>query len=340
MKNWPRVSVVMSNYNGLKLNLIQESLSSILNNDYPNLEVIVVDNASTDRSVAVIKRKYGNNTRLKIIQNPINMYSQGLNFGIQNSTGKYVAFFNNDVVVRDGYFQKFINFLEKNSKIALSQGKLRWYYDHSIIDSAGETMDEYGNPITIGAGKDAKSYFNKTVEVLSVSGSCSILRKEVIDKIGFFDPDYGIGYEDLDLALRVWKRGYQVIYYPKVEAFHKRGATDLSDMVRVKVRWHFNKNRIATLIKNYSISFLLRNLPVTVIIYVLAGFWEVLIKRKVRLGITRFTSLLWVVGNIFTILRKRSLDRKNTKGRSAKKVENLLFKNTLTKSFMSFVKTK
>ena len=339
-KKWPKVSVVISNYNGLKLNLLQESLSSVLKNDYPNLEVIMVDNASIDGSPEVIKKKFGKNPRLKIIQNSVNMYSQGLNLGITNSDGEYVAFFNNDVVVRDGYFQLFINFLEKNKDIALSQGKLRWYYDDKIIDSAGETMDEYGNPITIGAGKDAAGFFNQTGEVLSVSGSCSILRKEVSEKIGIFDPEYGIGYEDLDLALRAWMGGYRVIYYPEVEAFHKRGATDLSDMVRVKVRWHFNKNRIATMLKNYPVGFLVKNLPVTLLIYFWAGLWEIIIKRKVRLGLARFTSILWVIGNLSSILAKgRKVLRKGSK-KGSRVIQEYLYKKTLLQSFGSFVKAR
>ena len=158
---WPRVSVVMSNYNGLSLNLIPETLKLILKNNYPNLEVILIDNASSDKSTNVILKEFGSNTKFKLIQNHINMYSQGLNLGFKNSTGEYIAFFNNDVVVENGYFQKFVKFLEGQPRVALAQGKLLSYFDHSIIASAGETMDEYGNPITIGAGLNAKTSFNK-----------------------------------------------------------------------------------------------------------------------------------------------------------------------------------
>lgn len=340
MKKWPLVSVVMSNYNGLTLKLLNESLSAILKNDYPNLEVVLVDNASTDKSVSSVKKKFGKNPHLKVIQNHINMYSQGLNLGLKNSGGKYAATFNNDVFVEDGYFQKFVTFLDKNPKIALAQGKLISYFNHEIIDSAGETMDEYGNPITIGAGQNANENFNEVCEVLSVSGSCSMIRKSIADKIGYFDDDYGIGYEDLDLALRVWMKGYKVVYFPKALAFHKRGATDLSPMVRAIVRWHFNKNRIATIIKNYPTSFILKNLPVTFLIYVFAGIWEIVFKGNFKLGITRFTSILWVLDHFPVILRKRAIAQRGISKTGASQIQKLLYNKTLLQSFTSFIRAK
>lgn len=334
--NWPKVSVVVSNYNGMKLNLLIESVSSILKNDYPNMEVILVDNASSDDSVKIAKKKF---PKLKIVQNPVNMYSEGMNLGIRKSEGEYVVFFNNDVVVKNGFFQKFIKFLEKNPNIVLAQGKLINYFNHKIIDSAGETMDPYGTPITMGAGQSAKK-FSKQTELLSVSGSCNILRKSCIENIGYFDKDYGIGYEDMDLSLRAWMKGYTVFYFPEVLAFHKRGATDLSDMVRTKVRWHFNKNRISTLLKNFPILFILKNLPVTIFIYVAAGVWEMIIKRKFSLGLTRFTSLFWVISHLSEILEKRKIIQAGASNKGKEKIQKLLYNKGLSSSFDSFIRTK
>lgn len=335
----PRVSVVMSNYNGIRLKLLEESLDAILTNTYENLEVLLIDNASTDASVAIVREKYSANPRFRLIQNPVNMYSQGLNLGMVNATGSYVAFFNNDAIVENGYFEKFIKFLEKNPKVALAQGKLVSYFDHRKIDSVGETMDSFGNPITIGGGvTDEKGLFDQPVAVLSVSGSCSIVRKDAIKNIGLFDESYGIGYEDLDLSLRAWQRGYTVMYYPQVLAYHRRGATDLSDMVRVNVRWHFNKNRIQTMIKNFPISFLIVHLPVTLGIYVIAGLWEICIKRKVQLGKTRFTSISWIFFNLPAILIKRSQVQKTMKKNFMNIANKYLAKNMLGSSLHSFIK--
>jgi hypothetical protein len=111
-------------------------------------------------------------------------------------------------------------------------------------------------------------------------------------------------------------------------------------MVRPQVRWHFNKNRIATLIKNYPLGFLLLNLPVTLIIYILAGIWEIFIKKTPQLGIKRFSAILWVLDNLFSIFEKRSMIQKNNNRKGAEMTQKLLFKKTLFNSFRSFIKTR
>lgn len=337
---WPKVSIIISNYNGLQLNLVIDSLTSVLNCDYPNYEVFLVDNASTDKSVQIIKRKFGKNRRLKIIRNPVNMYSQGLNIGLENATGEYIAFFNNDIEFKSGYLQKIVKLFQKEPKVALIQGKLLYFYDHKMIDSAGETMDIYGNPITIGAGEKDLGQYDRQIQILSASGSASAIRLSVVNIVGDFDPDYGIGYEDMDFALRLGLKGYKVLYVPDAVIYHKRGKTDLSPLVRIKVRWHFNKNRLATMIKNYPTSLLIKTLPVTLLLYAGAGFWEIFIKGKVNLGLTRFSALIWIIRNIPSLLKKRFTirDRINKKGEES--MLNLLSNRSLLKSFLSFMRAK
>lgn len=333
----PRVSVVMSNYNGVTLKLVEDSLASILKNTYPNLEVILVDNASTDNSVEIIQKKFGKNPKFRLLQNVMNMYSQGLNLGVRNSTGKYVAFFNNDATVENGYFEALVSFLESHKNVALIQGKLLSAKDHSKIDCVGEIMDIYGNPKSIGNGEIAKDKYEAQMDILSVTGSCSMLRRSVVDEIGYFDNEYGIGYEDMDLALRARMRGYDIVYYPKVNVFHRRGATDLSPMVKLQVKWHFNKNRIVTLLKNFSWEDIGKALPVILLLYITAGIWEATLKRNPKLGITRFTAILWVIGNIFMIFEKRKQVEKIKKAKYMKTIHNLMMSGNLLITAKSFI---
>ena len=337
---WPKVSIIISNYNGLQLNLVINSLSSVLDCDYPNYEVLLVDNASTDNSITAVKRKFGKDKKLKIIRNSVNMYSQGLNLGIENSDGEYIVFFNNDIEFEHGYLQKIVNLFQKEPKAALIQGKLLYFYDHKIIDSAGETMDIYGNPMTIGAGERDLGQYDRQIQILSASGSASVIRRSVINFVGNFDSDYGIGYEDMDLALRLRLKGFKVLYLPDAVIYHKRGKTDLSTMIRVKVRWHFNKNRLATMIKNYPTALLIKTLPITILLYTGAGFWEIFIKRKFNLGLTRFTAIFWVIRNIPSLLNKRFIIRGSITKKGEQSMSNLLLKGSLLRSFLSFVRTK
>jgi GT2 family glycosyltransferase len=336
----PKITVVMSNYNGVTLGLLPDSLGAILSNNYPNLEVILVDNDSTDSSVSLVKRKFGKHSNFKLIQNPVNMYSQGLNLGIRNATGEYVAFFNNDARVKDGYFQRFIAYLEAHPRIALAQGKLLSAKDESIIDCVGEVIDLYGNPTSIGHGAKDTGQYEKIFKILSVTGSCSVVRKSLIGDIGFFDDEYGIGYEDLDLSLRAWMRGYEVVYFPDVQVFHQRGATDLAPMVRLKVRWHFNKNRIATVIKNYPSRLLFKSLFGIFIIYLLTGIFEIFIKRQPKLGMLRFTAIGWNIIHLPQLLIKRRLVQRRMKKNTFKKIEQYMMRRSLLGGIFVFLKGK
>jgi hypothetical protein len=303
----PAVSVIVSNHNGLKYGLLEPCLTSVFNMEYPNFEVLVVDNASNDGSVEYIKRMFGFDRRLRIIKNSVNSYSLGLNLAVQAALGEYLLFLNNDIKIDRNYIEEMLKVLEKNPDVGLAQGKLLAYANPHIIDSVGETMDILGTPVTVGAGEVDNGQYNKVLEILSASGSASITRRNVIEEVGGFDPQYGIGYEDMDFGLRVRLRGYRVLFVPNAIVYHKRAATDLKEEIRLNVKFHFNKNRVATLIKNYEIKNLIRVIPVVFFYYCVAFFYESLIERDVPKAMKRFTSLGWNLKKAKYLLRQRKI---------------------------------
>lgn len=327
----PKVSMIVSNLNGMQLNLIIDCIKSLMKPNYQNWELIVVDNASTDQSVKYLKKKFKDSKNCFVIENPINMYSQGLNLGAKKASGKYLAYFNNDVAITPGYLENLVKEFERDPKLAIAQGKLLNYKNKKNIDSAGETMDIYGNPITIGMGEKDKGQFDATEDILSASGSACMIRKDIFNKIGGYDPRYGIGYEDMDLALRARRLGYKVKRFPKSQVYHKRAATDLAPFVRIKVKWHFNKNRIATMIKNYPLPLLIKTIPVTLLIYILITGYEWIIRRKWRLGWVRLTSLIWIILNLPSILdARRKTSTKGLTGISTNELELFSSKSLLS----------
>jgi len=285
----PFVSVVISNHNGYRMGILKDCLRSILELDYPNFEVILVDNASDDGSLEFVKTSF-TNKRLVLIGNKENNYSKGLNYGIERK-GSYIAYFNNDIEVDKLYLKEMISFLEANQKVGLAQGKLLSYCNHSQIDSVGETMDLFGNSCSIGGGETDHAQYEACAEMLSASGSACVIRRSVLALVGGYDPQYHIGYEDMDLALRVWFSGFSVMYIPKAKVYHMRGKTDLSNEVRLLCRYHFNKNRIATIIKNYDPRSMFVALAVLLLLYILMLFVEAL-KDKNALPL-RIKSLFW-----------------------------------------------
>ena len=176
----PKVSIIVSNFNGLRLKLLKKCIDSLIKPDYPYWELIVVDNASTDKSVKYLQRKFKKYDNCFVIQNPVNMYSQGLNLGAKKASGEYLAYFNNDTEITKNYLNNLVKEFEKDNKLAIAQGKLLNYYRRNIIDSAGETMDIYGNPTTIGNGeKDEKQYD------MSVSENPIIVFEASLDSTSF-----------------------------------------------------------------------------------------------------------------------------------------------------------
>lgn len=334
--NKPLITIIVSNLNGMTLNLLEDCMKSLMNPDYPNWELLVVDNQSTDNSVAYLEKLFEKKANCRVIKNTKNMYSQGLNLGAQCAKGEYLAYFNNDVAIKEGYFQELIKQFGNDKTLGIAQGKLLNYFDRKKIDSAGETMDKYGNPITIGAGEKDEGQYDKEEEILSTSGSACMIRKSLFEKLGMYDPDYGIGYEDMDLALRARRLGYKVKRFPKAVVYHKRASTDLAEFIRVKVKWHFNKNRITTMLKNYPFSFLAKTLPVTLLLYAGIIFYEWVVRRNWKFGKVRLTSIFWNVTHLkMTFDKRRKIQALGSKDLSPRDI-SLFSPKSLKSLFLDF----
>lgn len=300
----PLVSFVVPNYNGVKFDILEPCIRSLLRIKYPNFEIILVDNASTDGSIEFVRQHF-NTKIIRIVRNERNAYTEGLNLGILASKGKYLVFLNNDSTIDPLYADRIVSVLEQNPEIALAQGLLLLEQNPKIIDNAGDFMDIYGNPFTRGRGEVNNGQYNAITDILSASGSAFVIRRNVIDEVGFFSPLYHIGYEDMDLALRVWLRGYRVAFIPDAIVYHKRAVTDESPELRYLVRHHFNKNRLMTMIRNYSLRNLLRAIPVTIFFYILACLFEALIQRDSKLAMKRLTGIYWCFKELRNVLADR-----------------------------------
>ena len=330
----PKISMIVSNFNGMQLNLIKDCVNSIIKPGYLNWELIVVDNASTDESIEYLKKRFKRSKNCFVVKNPINMYSQGLNLSARKATGKYLAYFNNDVAITKNYLENLVKEFEKDKKLAIAQGKLLNYRDHKKIDSAGETMDIFGNPVTIGFGEKDQGQYDQEEEILSASGSACMIKKSVFEKIGEYDPVYGIGYEDMDLALRARRLGYSVKRFTRAVVYHKRASTDLADFIRIQVKWHFNKNRLITMLKNYPTPLLIKSLPITILLYKSIILYEWLARRNWSIGWVRLTAIFWVLFNLPQIL----LSRKEISSRGAKQLAESALALFSSKSILSLFK--
>ncbi|GFP43541.1 rhamnosyltransferase, partial [Candidatus Hakubella thermalkaliphila] len=140
---YPLVSVVILNYNGMKY--INQCLESVLSTDYPNFEVIFVDNSSTDGSLEYVNGRFRGNQCFRIVANSNNYgFAEGNNVGVRHSMGTYIVFLNIDTEVDPRWLKELITVVESDQTIGAAQCKLLMMHDRRRFDSAGGLLDYCG----------------------------------------------------------------------------------------------------------------------------------------------------------------------------------------------------
>jgi len=214
-----------------------------MNLNYPKskLELIMVDNGSTDDSMDFVKKNF---PKVKILENDVNNYCRANNLGIKHAKGDYVAFLNNDTEVDKNWLRELVKAIEQDKQIGAAAGKT--LYPEGKISNVGhyELPNFYWGEK--GAGENEDNYQNME-ERPSLCGVAVLYPKEIFQKIGFFDEDFIIYMEDIDIAYRIKKAGYKLIYLPTAivhHYFHGSGSHELS-------RFYIERNRLLFLAKHY-----------------------------------------------------------------------------------------
>ncbi|NYB26376.1 MAG: glycosyltransferase family 2 protein [Methanobacteriaceae archaeon] len=220
----PQVAIIIVNWNGWEDTI--ECLESLYRIDYPNYEIIIVDNHSHDDSVKKIK-EYSEGKELTIIENEENCgFAEGNNIGIKyalkNFKPKYILLLNNDTVVDKNFLKELITAGEKNTHLGILGPKIYFYDKPEVIWSAGCKISwKFARGIQIGTGEVDKGQYNNPKEVEYVSGSAFLIKTNVIDDIGLMDKDYFLYFEESDWTLRANSAGYKSLYVPSAKIWHK-----------------------------------------------------------------------------------------------------------------------
>lgn len=252
------VSVIIVNWNG-KENL-KECLNSLFRITYSPFEVIVVDNASSDGSVGMLKKEF---PRVMIVEAEKNLgFAQGNNLGYEKSTGEYILLLNNDCIVTNNFLDELASFLKANKNVGIVQPTIFFHRPktifHNKINSIGSFFLSNGFLYHQDYGKNFnKQKYDKPFEIFSAYGACFFVKREVIEKVGLFDSDFFAYFEETDLCHRAWLAGYKVMTYPSVHVFHK-GAQTSARLPSAFVQFHSFKNKFYTYLKNLSYYYLLK----------------------------------------------------------------------------------
>ena len=250
----PLVSIIIVNFNGKRF--LGDLFSSLLNLEYPKdkIEIIMVDNLSSDDSVYFVQAHF---PMVKIIHNDENNYTRALNLGIQSSKGNFIGFLNNDMVVDKRWLIELINIITSDRRIGCVGGKI--LFTNGFINSTGIMALENYYFEDRGFNEKDEGQYEKVEEVEGISGGSILYARECLEDIGLVDEDFVMYFEDVDMAYRCKKNKWKIVYVPKSVVYHYfHGTSILSEgrkgdqIQKPNILTYFfcNRNRLIYLAKH------------------------------------------------------------------------------------------
>jgi len=243
----PKVAIVVLNTNRRDDTLA--CLASLQRLDYPYIEILVVDNASTDGSVSAIPQHYPGVT---LIESGSNLgYVGGNNLGIKHALAcgaDYVLILNEDTIVDRQLVRELVAVADSDSAVGVVGPKVYYYDMPDVIQSVGGGFTRDGNSFLRGADEVDQGQYDEPKEVDWISGCAMLVKRRVLEQIGLFDPAFFMSWEDTDYCVRVRRAGYKVMVAPAARLWHKgapRGEVPTPRMVYYRAR-----NRLLFLRKN------------------------------------------------------------------------------------------
>ncbi len=217
------VAIIVLSHN--KKNDVLECLESVNKQDYKEYKVIVVDNASTDDSVAAIGSKF---PAVHLVKNKINLgagsgRNTGWHFAEKNLDYKYILFLDDDAIIDTNYITKLVSLFTDNSRVGIACGKAYTDKKLNTIMSAGIRANLFSGSIyDIGSGKNDNGQYDNSGYVDACGSFGMMFRRELFSKLRGFDENFSpYGWEDVDLCLKARKHGYYTYYLSEAVLIHK-----------------------------------------------------------------------------------------------------------------------
>lgn len=242
----PFVSVIIPNWNGA--HLLPTCLDSLKRQTYPNFEIIVVDNASTDGSRELIASSYPG---VRVVPLDSNRgFAGGVNAGIRASQAPIIVLLNNDTEAEANWLEELVGALTADPRAGMAASKLRLFDERDKLHSAGDFYGVDGVPGNRGVWQVDRGQYDDPASTPPVFGACAgaaAYRRELFERIGDFDEDLGSYCEDVDLNWRARLAGYGCAYAPRAVVYHRVSATGGG----TRASYYVGRNFILVLVKDY-----------------------------------------------------------------------------------------
>ncbi len=326
-KKFPLVSIVIPTFNSSSF--IDGCLSTVFETDYPNYEVIIIDDCSSDGTLKIIKERYGKSKNLRIFKNnKRRLAAASRNKGFRAAKGEFIALLDHDVEVHPDWIKEMVRKIMTEETMGAVQSKIHDINRKDLLQCVGvKIIPQLGWVVVLGHGKKDRGEFDNLDGVVGAATGI-MYRRSVFKKIGGFDEKLGINIDDLDLNWRMWVAGFKTAIAPKAITYHWAKKQKVRDLWISRLNWEFHFSKLPrVLMKNYSGMSLLKYLPSYIIVSLTRGLFNLVFRLNFAPLAGFLGGLVWNVYEISDTYRHRIFIQK----RLRKLDDNILMEKIFVK---------
>jgi len=266
------VSFIIVNWNGR--DLLPSCLESLRAQSCQSFEVIVVDNGSSDDSVRFLHANFPEVNVVELYEN--RGFAGGNNAGLDHCRGKYIALLNNDAELHSDWLCHMLEAIETGEEVGFCSSRI-FVKGGTTIDSVGDRFTTAFTGTKVGEGQDGGLY-DSQLELHGICAASALYKKKMIEDVGFFDDDFFLNYEDTDLNIRAWLRGWKCLYVPDAKVYHAVNST-IGRMSSTSV-YFFSRNTFLSLVKNFPLRLILRQIPQRLFYEICAFIYYAILNKR------------------------------------------------------------
>lgn len=215
------LSVVIPNWNGLRF--LPTCLDALARQTYPQIEVIVVDNASTDGSQAYLINEHPRVQLIALAEN--RGFTGACNAGMLAAQGEFICLLNNDTEVAPEWAAAAVQAFSQSEQIGMVASKMLLFDRREYIHTTGDLFTVNGRAVNRGVWQKDEGQFDQPEYVFSACGGSSVYRRQMLAQVGLLDDDFFFSGEDVDLGWRAQLQGWRCLYTPHAIVYHHLSAT-------------------------------------------------------------------------------------------------------------------